>query len=40
MTELTCKKCGETVSGPDEADVKATMARHMAKKHPAKAVKK
>ena len=29
-----CKKCGESVSGPDEADVKATMKRHEDKKHP------
>ena len=36
--ELVCK-CGEDVSGPDEKDVKATMARHIAKAHP-KGVKK
>lgn len=30
---LTCETCGEVVSGPVEASVKATMARHMAKKH-------
>lgn len=34
--ELTCDKCGETASGPSAAEV---MARHMVKKHPAKAVK-
>ena len=32
----TCE-CGETVSGPDVNDVKATMARHKAKNHAAKA---
>ena len=37
---LTCPKCGEEVSGPDAKDVKATMARHEAKKHPAKKAKK
>lgn len=30
---LTCKKCGEVVSGPVEASVKETMARHNMKKH-------
>ena len=35
-TKLTCAKCGEVVSGPDAADVKATMARHTATKHKAK----
>ena len=34
--ELVCKKCGESVSGDDEADVKATMKRHEAKKHKGK----
>jgi hypothetical protein len=36
ITTLHCADCGETVSGPDVADVKATMARHTAKKHKAK----
>lgn len=36
---LTCKCGNETASGPDEAAVKAAMARHMAKAHP-KAAKK
>ena len=38
-TKLTCADCGEVVSGPDVKDVKATRARHTAKKHP-KAKKK
>lgn len=33
MPELVCKLCRESVSGPDEKDVKATMARHQKKKH-------
>ena len=36
ITKLTCADCGEVVSGPDVKDVKATMARHTAKKHKAK----
>ena len=31
--EAICKKCGESVSGPVEASVKAALARHTAKKH-------
>ena len=39
--ELKCAKCNEeTAAGPDEKAVKETMARHMAKAHPAKAAKK
>ena len=34
ITKLTCADCGEVVSGPDVKDVKATMARNAAKKHP------
>ena len=38
---LTCSKCDYVVSGPDHADVKATLVRHTLKRHPAKkAVKK
>lgn len=33
ITTLHCPACGETVAGPDVAAVKATMARHTAKKH-------
>ena len=38
ITTLVCKSCKEEVSGPDEADVQATMKRHE-EKH-AKKVKK
>ena len=31
---LKCADCNQTVSGPDVQDVKETMARHTAKKHP------
>lgn len=34
MALLECKKCGATVSGPDEKDVLDTMKRHTEKKHP------
>lgn len=34
--ELTCRRCGEKVSGPQEKSVMDTMKRHMAKKHPKK----
>ena len=37
---LTCKCGKETASGPNLADVKAAMERHMAKAHPAKATPK
>lgn len=36
---LKCPDCDEEVSGPDKADVKATMERHVAKRHKKKVKK-
>lgn len=31
--ELTCKECGEVMSGPVKESVEAAMKRHMATRH-------